>query len=325
MSTITVSDIPLDARGPAQRLRQNAAAVRVHFTWWGVHRTLTAQQKEEVGDTYGADARFLTAGKKLVDVRHEAFRRLTSIRTRVVNYWRGLTLPYTEAGVRLIRQSDIEAFVHVLEGFREELVQAETDLNTAYDQIKADARRRLGRLYNPSDYPPEVRGLFHVEWDFPSVEPPSYLMRLNPDLYQQEQERIARRFEEAVQLAEQAFMNEFGKLISHLTGRLANGESGQRQIFRDSVVGNLVDFFERFQHLNVRSNQELDALVEQAQQLVRGVTPQDLRDNDGLRQHVATQMAVVQSQLEGMIVERPRRQIIRSGPSRNGGSHAPAN
>ena len=49
----------------------------------------------------------------------------------------------------------------------------------------------------------------------------------------------------------------------------------------------------------------------------------DLRDNDGLRQHVAREMAVVQSHLEGMIVERPRRQIIRSGPTRNGESHAP--
>src|SRR6266478_1461555 len=102
MSTITVSEIPLESTNPAQRLRRMAAAVRVHFTWWGVHRTLTAQQKEEVGDAYGADARFLTAGKKIVDVRHEAFRRLTSIRTRCGNYWKGLTLPYVEPGIRLI-------------------------------------------------------------------------------------------------------------------------------------------------------------------------------------------------------------------------------
>src|ERR1700710_786189 len=129
MSTLTVADIPLDAGRPAQRLRRTAAAVRLHFTWWGVHRTLTGQQKEEAGDTYGADARFLTAGKKIVDVRHEAFRRLTSLRTRAVNYWRGLTLPYVEPGVRLIRQADIEAFVHTLEGFREELSQAESELN----------------------------------------------------------------------------------------------------------------------------------------------------------------------------------------------------
>src|SRR5438270_11756542 len=103
MSTAIVSDIPVDAPSPAQRLRRVAAAVRVHLTWWGTHKTLTARQKEEVGLAYDADARFLTAGKKLIDTRHEAFRKLTSVRTRTVQYWRGLALPYREAGVRLLR------------------------------------------------------------------------------------------------------------------------------------------------------------------------------------------------------------------------------
>lgn len=173
MSTLTVPEIPLETGTPAQRLRRHAAAVRVHFTWWGVHKTLTAQQKEEVGATYSADVRFLTAGKKLVDTRHETFRKLTSLRTRTGSYWRGLTLPYTAAGVRLIRQSDIESFVHTMEGFRDELTQAESDLNAVYDQIRSDARQRLGRLFNPNDYPPEVRNLFAMDWDFPSVEGPS--------------------------------------------------------------------------------------------------------------------------------------------------------
>ena len=322
MTTLTIADIPLDAGSPAQRLRRTAAAVRLHFTWWGVHRTLTGQQKEEVGDTYGADVRFLTAGKKIVDVRHEAFRKLTSLRTRAVNYWRGLSLPYVEPGVRLIRQADVEAFVHTLEGFREELTQAEADLHAVYDQMKADARQRLGRLYNPADYPPEVRGLFLVEWDFPSVEPPTYLLRLSPELYRQEQERLTRRFEEAVELAEQAFLSEFSKLVAHLTERLSGSDDGNRKVFRDSAINNLAEFFERFRTLNVRSNAQLDQVVEQAQQLVRGLTPQELRDNNTLRRQVATEMAGVQAQLDGMLVDRPRRQIIRAHPSRNGGNHA---
>ena len=233
MSTLTVRDIPVEDAGPAQRLRRTVAAVRVHFTWWGVHKTLTAQQKEEVGGTYGADARLLSAGKKIIDVRQEAFRRLTSLRTQIVSAWRGRTLPYVEAGVRLIRQTDVEGFVHIMEGFRQELTQAEAELNAVYDRIKADARQRLGRLYNPADYPAEIRDLFHVGWDFPSVEPPNYLMRLNPDLYQQEQERVARRFEEAVQLAEEAFLGEFSKLVSHLTERLSGGPASVGEVSRD--------------------------------------------------------------------------------------------
>ena len=118
MSTLTLADIPLESSVPAQHLRRVAAAVRVHFTWWGVHKTLTAQQKEEVGLACRADGKLLTAGKKLIDTRHEAFRRLTTLRSRIVSYWKGLTLPYPEPGLRLLRQSDLEAFVHTLEGFR---------------------------------------------------------------------------------------------------------------------------------------------------------------------------------------------------------------
>jgi hypothetical protein len=322
MSTLTVADVPLEAGSPSQRLRRTAAAVRLHFTWWGVHRTLTAPQKEEVGDSYGADARFLTAGKKLVDVRHENFRRLTSVRTRAVNYWRGLTLPFTEPGVRLIRQSDVEAFVHTLEGFRSELTQAEADLNAVYDQVKADARQRLGRLYNASDYPPEVRGLFAVTWDFPSVEPPSYLMRIRPEVYEEERRRVEARFEEAVRLAEQAFAAEFARLLSHLTERLGEGENGERRVFRDSAVSNLRSFFERFTHLNVRSSPELDALVEEARRLVQGMAPQDLRDDGGLRRHVGQEMTRVQAQVEALITDAPRRRLVRARPSDNGGGHA---
>src|ERR1700722_3084366 len=183
MTTLTVSDILLEASSPAQRLRRMAAAVRVSLHWWGTHKSLTTQQKEEVGVAYDADSRFLTAGKKLIDTRHEAVRKLTSVRTRLGSYWRGLTLPYTEPGIRLIRQADIEPFAHTMQGFRQELAAAAADLEAVYSEVQADARRRLGRLFNPADYPAEVRELFAVEWDFPAVEPPAYLLRVSPELY----------------------------------------------------------------------------------------------------------------------------------------------
>lgn len=44
MSTIMMSDTPLQADSPAQRLRRLAAAVRVHFTWWGTRKTLKPSQ-----------------------------------------------------------------------------------------------------------------------------------------------------------------------------------------------------------------------------------------------------------------------------------------
>jgi hypothetical protein len=324
MTTITVSDIPLAADPPAQRLRRMAAAVRVHFTWWGTHRTLTAQQKEEVGAACAADAKLLTAGKKLIDIRHPAFRKLTSLRSRIGSYWRGISLPYTEPGVRLIRQADIEPFVHVMQGFREELHQAESELNAAYDAIKVDARRRLGRLFNENDYPSDVQGLFEVAWEFPSVEPPSFLLRISHEVYEEERSRVAARFEEAVRLAEEAFAAELGDLVDHLTSRLTPAPDGTRKVFRDSAVGNFRDFFEKFRNLNIGSNQQLDALVEQAQGLLRGVSPEQLRTLPDVRQRLTAGMADVRHQLDTLVIDAPRRRIVRAAVSANGGAHAAA-
>ena len=100
--------------------------------------------------------------------------------------------------------------------------------------------------------------------------------------------------------------------MGHLSERISGaGEDGKPKVFRDSAVDNLSDFFERFRSLNVRSNDQLDALVAQAQQAVRGVGAQDLRDSGDLRQRVASELSRVQSALDGMLVDRPRRRIIR--------------
>ena len=89
---------------------------------------------------------------------------------------------------------------------------------------------------------------------------------------------------------------------------------GEKKVFRDSAVTNLTDFFRRFRSLNVRSNADLDRLVEVAQRAVQGAQPQNIRDSESLRQHIGTQLSSVQSVLDGMLVDQPRRRILRNQP-----------
>ena len=228
-----------------------------------------------------------------------------------------MSLPYPDAGIRLIRQDQVEPFDEQMGWFQQELADAVAALDERYHELQTTARQRLGSLYDATDYPESLRGLFSMDWEFPSVEPPDYLMQLNPELYEQECQRVAARFDDAVQLAEQAFVDELSKLVFHLTERRTGQVDGKPKVFRDSAIENLTGFFERFRQLNVRSNDQLDELVEQAKQVVRGVGPQQLRDNQTLRQHVATQLSDVQSVLDGRAppagwsVDRPRRNILR--------------
>jgi len=294
-----------------QRLRGLTAAVRLSFTWFGTRKTLTPEQKAQAADTFGAEGDFLSAGKKLIDTRHPDFKAVTGARGRIVAYWRGISLPYPEPGIRLIRQDDIGPVNLQLTTLKADLEEAVQNLDRHFASLKSAARGRLGRLYNAADYPDSLRSLFDVTWDFPSVEPPAYLQRLSSELYEQECRRVSAQFDEAVRLAEQAFLQELSQLVSHLTERLSGTEDGKPKIFRDSVVENLTQFFERFRHLNIRSNDQLDEIVARAQRVVRGVEPQQLRDNENLRTCVVSQLSGVQSILDGLIVDRPRRNILR--------------
>lgn len=296
---------------PADRVRATMCATRVSFVWFGTRKSLTPQQRAQAAESFSAASDFLSAGKKLLDTRHPQFKAVTSIRSQARAYWASISLPFPETGIRLVRQDTLEAFQSQMADFKQQLDDAVDQLDDEYATLKAAAEQQLGSLFNAADYPASLIGLFDVAWDFPSVEPPDYLRQLNPELYEQECRRVQSRFEQAVELAEQAFTEEFSRLVSHLSDRLSGQEDGRPKIFRDSAIGNLREFFERFRSLNVRSNQELDDLVAQCGQIVEGAEPQQLRNSSTLRQHVATQLSSVQSVLDGLLVDRPRRRIMR--------------
>ncbi|WLD15107.1 hypothetical protein [Planctellipticum variicoloris] len=307
--TTLMDQIPTTAA--SDRLRSTMAAVRLSFTWLGTRKSLTVEQKNQAADSFGAEGKFLSAGKKLLDTSHPAFKAVTAIKGRCQSYWRAVSLPYPEPSIRLIPQRTIGDFDRQLAGFREELGEAVAELDRHYADLRSAARQRLGELFDLSDYPATLIGLFGIEHEYPSVEPPDYLRQLNPALYELECQRVQARFDEAVQLAEQAFTEELSRLVEHLGERLSGDTDGKPKVFRDSVVTNLTEFFERFRTLNVRSNDQLDDLVQRAQRLMNGVEPQQLRDNTTLRQRVAAQLSSVQSSLDGLMVDRPRRNILR--------------
>ena len=295
----------------SDRLRLTMVAARLSFNWLGVRKSLSSSQKDQAANSFGAEGKFLSAGKKLLDTGHPAFKAVTAIRSRAVAYWKGISLPFPEPGIRLIPQNGIEDFSERMSCFREELDEAVSGLNEHYDELRYAARERLGDLFDSSDYPATLVGMFAIENDFPSVEPPPYLRQLSPELYQQECQRVQSRFDEAVQLAEQAFVEELARLVDHLTERLSGSGDGKPKVFRDSAVTNMTEFFERFRSLNVRSNEQLDELVGNAQRVVQGVEPQQLRNSQALRQTISTQMAAVQAGLDQLLVDRPRRNIQR--------------
>lgn len=272
---------------------------------------MSVAQRTKAAESFGASHTFVSAGKKLLDTREPTFRAVTTVRNTAVRFLKHASLPFPESGIRLIRRPDLQRITESLEGFQLELNSAVSELDAEFDAMKAAARDRFGDLYSPSDYPASLSPQFTMAWDFPSVEPPSYLRQLSPELYQQETARVRARFDEAVRLAEAAFTEELASMVDHLADRLSGTDDGRPKTFRDSAVENLQEFFQRFQSLNIGSNEQLDELVQQSQAILNGVGPQELRGSAGLRQQITTQLSAVQNSLDGLMVDRPRRNIQR--------------
>ena len=311
MTTLTQPARTLQTVSPSDRLRTSMAAARVSFTWLGVRKSLSSSQKDQAANHFGAESKFLSAGKKLIDTSHPAFKAVTNVRSQTIAYWKEVSLPFPEPGIRLIRLDAIEEFNRKMAIYQVQLEDAVRTLDQHYEELRNAARDRLGELFDPADYPATLVGMFAIEHDFPSVEPPQYLQHFSPEMYRQECQRVQSRFDEAVQLAEQAFMEELSRLVEHLTERLSGQDDGKPKVFRDSAIANLTEFFERFRSLNVRSNEQLDELVLSAQRIVQGIEPQQLRDNQWLRQSITTRMTAVQAGLDQLLVDRPRRNIQR--------------
>ena len=90
MTTTTLLEQPVvrPSTSPSQRLRTTMAAVRVSLSWFGTRKTLTAEQKSQAADTFGAEGAFLSAGKKLLDTRHEKFKAVTAVKGRIISLWK---------------------------------------------------------------------------------------------------------------------------------------------------------------------------------------------------------------------------------------------
>lgn len=294
----------------AVQLRGAMGAVRLSFNWIGTQRKLNDEIAARAAATFEAQSSSFIASKKLFDTKNEAYRRLTAIKSQAQAYWRKITLPFPQQAIRLIRREDIPAFETMMADFKAQLADAVATLQDEYENIKENARQTLGQLYNENDYPASLENIFSIYWEYPNVDAPNYLMTFSPELYRQEQVRVQQRFEDAVRLAENAFAEELHALVEHLISRLEPGPTGEQKQFRASAINNFHEFAEHFRRMNVRSNPELNALVDRAENIVQGVDPKTLRNNQGLRDSIRESMSSVQTALADLVETAPSRRLI---------------
>jgi hypothetical protein len=291
------------------RLKRETAAVRLQYKKFGTRRALIPDQVYRAARVFGANQQFLSAGKRILNTKDPVWIAATGAIGRARLYWRTMTVPYPDKGIRLLRRELVPSFNVAMQAFAAELAEAKRALDEAYASLQNEARNSLGELFNPDDYPESVTESFYLEWDFPNVEPPDYLKELNPALWEQERQRLENRFAEAAALAENAFAAELSDLVTHLAERMTLDDDGKKKRLNKKAVDGFTEFFERLQKMRIGSNAQLDQIVEQARKVVGGIQVDEIRNNDVMRQNVLDQMQQLRGQIDTLLVEAPTRRI----------------
>ena len=305
----TTLDDQVDTTDYSARLRELCVGCRLSKARWGVSKVLEKDQKELAAFPFGAVAKSISASKKLIDTASKRYRAVTKVFSQVTEYWESHTLPFPEKSLRLLRREQVEEFEQQIASYQSELDGAVALLQREYGELLSKAQQDLGSLFNVSDYPSTLEGLYSIIVEYPSVEPDPSLVTISASLYQRERQRIAARFDEAVEMAEEAFAAEFQGLVQHLSERLQGLNDGTVKRFSDSNITNLCEFFDRFKSLSIGSNGDLDQLVSEAKDAVKGISPDWLKQSEPLRDSIREKLGTIGQQLDELMVARPKRAI----------------
>jgi len=135
------------------------------------------------------------------------------------------------------------------------------------------------------------------------------LKNLREGLFQREREKLAKSVADAAEEIKTVLRVQMAALVKRMVVQLTPNKEGKKKKIYDSLVGNVADFLATFNARNLANDSQLQALVDQARRAIAGVSPELLRESDGIRESVQTGFVAIQTELDKMIVDKPARQF----------------
>jgi len=309
----------------AERVRLQYKGLRVQVTGIPSRRCVSASQKAEAADQFGAETDSVSMSSLLWNAKEPAVRELRGAIAAISRTFhaRDMTLPTVTDGLRMIKRDCVGDIDRLLRKQEIELTSKALQLKQALPAIIERERERRGRLFNEEDYRFDPTAAVAVRWWFPSVTEDSDLAELDSSVYQREVERVRQEMQGVVTKAEEQMAEEMYKMLDVIVERLTGTEeegsrAGKPKMFKDNTVGKV---FEELDFMSVQLKENGiggEALTRAATRLrsaLSGQTadtlPDAVRKNSAYREHVRESCAKIADELLKQAVPERRRNILR--------------
>lgn len=286
-------------------MSNNVLAERAMLVTLNIHRWQAAltdkRVSAEVASTHAVNEKRAGRYRKYaINRKAPSFKAVGTAASNLREKHYFYTLPWTQEGARILPTAMFDEYSREMRLLRVTFERAVSAFVADLPALKAAARLELNGLYNESDYPADVASKFEVEIiplplpteeDFRAVMPEETVAEIRSS--------IKAEVERANQLAVREPYQRLYEHISRMVTRLSNPKG----VFRDTLITGLADLCAILPGLNLTQDPLLERLRKQAEAMILGVDPQELRDSPTLRSRVATQAADIHDAMSALMPE----------------------
>lgn len=264
----------------AVRIHARAMLVNLNISQWTARKTDRKATKDvaesnHVVSTQGAYYKSLVEGGALDDIKALVNQ------ARAEHYKR--TLPWSDNGPRILSNFGYLDYITKMNAYADQFDALVNVFLSEYPQMRLEARRLLGSLFEDNDYPSV--GAVHCKFNFKvSITPLPMGDDFRCDLGTEEVDRIREEITNgtaaALQQAQRDAFERVEKVVNSYIERLGDPDNK----FRDSLVDNARELAELLPALNIINNPLLADLADSLMNKLCAHEPSVLREDPISRQ-----------------------------------------
>lgn len=267
------------------------------------------RQVRDIEVTTTADKSLLRHQKQLIDSPE-----LDEIRSQdgyMTRHLASLSSYYSES-TRFVQKTEAEKLWKAMEAYRSirrpklvaDFMKKYRELEAVnFEPLSRPSPEGLGDQFDRGDYPKSdvVERGFYFEFELRPVGHvaldglPSFIIDAEVAKERQQREAAVEEWKDTLRLAGQ-------KLVDTLFDVVRQQPDGKKRIFRDSTIENLQEFLKTFSIRDLAGDSEYaKSVIEPLQKLMKGVTPEKIRESESLKAHIAAQVAEIKKHSDVLI------------------------
>jgi hypothetical protein len=209
------------------------------------------------------------------------------------------TSPWGIEGTYMLSAKNYLPFTSIFRKEKSEWLHLVNDFKQNYLELKDNAQRFLGGLYNETDYPSldAIDKKFSIDLAIFPVPSNDFRVAVGDE----ELDEIRKDVERRVMDAQAHAMNDLWDRLYKQVGHMVEKLSDPKAIFRDSMVENARELCALLPRLNFTDDPNLETMRQQVEATISGHHPDALRNDPDLRRDTAAEAKAIMEKMKSFM------------------------